>query len=204
MILPLILTTPLPHARLPPLPVSPSTGLSRTEPVFSELVMQIHLLAALLDLICPTTARPKCVHPTPVRALSPGQTFKKIAHPNCVHPILAREFSFDLSSQKNDDPICTRPMPPPTTILEILLVPLQLKTPLASNTGCSILTAVPEFKVDAHTGVVMDAVSFDIGTTRFVASRSGSIIHYRPHLSECGVCGSVAAPVIEPLPRYQT
>jgi hypothetical protein len=42
--------------------------------------------------------------------------------------------------------------------------------------------AVPEFTVDAQSGAVINAVSFDIGTTRFVASRSSSIIHYRPYL----------------------
>jgi hypothetical protein len=42
--------------------------------------------------------------------------------------------------------------------------------------------AVPEFTVDTQSGAVINAVSFDIETTRFVASRSSSIIHYRPYL----------------------
>ncbi len=42
--------------------------------------------------------------------------------------------------------------------------------------------AVPEFTVDAQSGAVINAVSFDIETTRFVESRSSSIIHYCPYL----------------------
>ena len=40
---------------------------------------------------------------------------------------------------------------------------------------------VPHFTVNNRTGVVENAVTFDVGDRRFIASKSSSIIHYRPY-----------------------
>ena len=46
---------------------------------------------------------------------------------------------------------------------------------------CQSRLPVPHFTVNNRTGVVENAVTFDVGDRRFIASKSSSIIHYRPY-----------------------